>query len=109
RNSSSKRRGRMRRVVCVTVLALLPMVISCQTRAGQGPGSTLVDPAEVPADLRDEWQALEDAKQADRASEAIDAAADALLEREPPPTLVAGALQAKAERRYMLGNDAEAI
>lgn len=85
------------------------MVISCQTRAGQGPGSTLVDPTEVPEDLRDEWQALEDAKQADRSSEAIDAAADALLEREPPPALLAGALQAKAERQYLLGNDSEAI
>lgn len=93
----------------MTVLALLPMVISCQTRAGQGSASTLVDPTEVPEDLRDEWQALESAKQGDRSSEAIDAAADALLEQEPPPTLVAGALQAKAERQYMLGNDAEAI
>jgi ABC-type branched-subunit amino acid transport system substrate-binding protein len=90
----------------VTTLALLPTLISCQTRAGQGP---TVDPTEVPDDLRDEWQALETAKQADRSSEAIDAAADALLEQEPPPALVASALQAKAERQYLLGNDAEAI
>jgi ABC-type branched-subunit amino acid transport system substrate-binding protein len=96
-------------VIGVTVLALLPSVISCQTRAGQ-PTSTLVDPTEIPADLRDEWQALEQAKQADRASEAVDAAADALLEkREAPPAVVASALQAKAERQYILGNDAEAI
>ncbi len=93
----------------VTVLALLPMVISCQTRAGQGPAATLVDPTEVPDDLHDEWEALENAKQRDRSSEAVDTAADALLEREPPPALVAGALQAKAERQYILGNDAEAI
>ena len=93
----------------MTTLALLPMVISCQTRAGQGSGSTLVDPTEVPDDLRDEWAALEQAKQADRSAEAIDAAADALLEQKPPPALVASALQAKAERQYMLGNDAEAI
>ncbi|MFO7562219.1 MAG: ABC transporter substrate-binding protein [Enhygromyxa sp.] len=100
---------RARRVTCVTVLALLPMVISCQTRAGQGQTSTLVDPSEIPENLRDEWEALEQAKQADRASEAVDAAADALLEREPPPALVAGALHAKAERQYILGNDADAI
>jgi ABC-type branched-subunit amino acid transport system substrate-binding protein len=104
------RRGdRARRVVCVTTLALLPTVISCQTRAGQGPTSSLVDPSEVPDDLRDEWQALERAKQADRSAAEIDAAADALLEQKPPPALVASALQAKAERQYMLGNDAEAI
>jgi ABC-type branched-subunit amino acid transport system substrate-binding protein len=96
-------------VLCVTVLALLPTIVSCQTRAGQGPGSALVDPTEVPENLRDEWQALESAKQADRSSEAVDTAADALLERKPPPALVASALQAKAERQYMLGNDAEAI
>jgi ABC-type branched-subunit amino acid transport system substrate-binding protein len=96
-----------RRVLCVTVLALLPSIVSCQTRAGQGSGS--VNPTEVPEDLRDEWQALESAKQADRSSEAVDAAADALLEQKPPPALVASALQAKAERQYMLGNDAEAI
>lgn len=95
--------------MCITTLALLPTLISCQTRAGQGPGSTLVDPTEVPEDLRDEWQALENAKQAGRSSEAIDAAADALLEQKPPPALMAAALQAKAERQYMLGNDAEAI
>lgn len=105
---SPRRGGRARRVVCVTTLALLPTLISCQTRAGQGTGS-LVDPTEVPDDLRDEWQALESAKQEDRSSEAIDAAADALLEQKPPPALVASALQAKAERQYMLGNDAEAI
>jgi ABC-type branched-subunit amino acid transport system substrate-binding protein len=96
----------------VTVLALLSTLISCQTRAGTGPvgtGPSLVDPSEVPSDLRDEWQALEDAKQTDASSEAIDAAADALLDQAPPPVLVAGALQAKAERQYLLGNDSEAI
>ena len=97
-------------MVCVTVLALLPSVISCQTRAGQGPESALVDPSEIPDDLRDEWQALERAKQLDRSAEAIDAAADAVLdERGAPPAMVASALQAKAERQYLLGNDAAAI
>lgn len=96
-------------MVCVTTLALLPTLISCQTRAGQGASSALVDPSQVPDDLRDEWQALEDAKQADRSSEAVEAAADALLDQKPPPALEASALQAKAERQYMLGSDAEAI
>ncbi len=92
----------------MTVLALLPMVISCQTRAGQGGGST-VDPSEVPAELRDEWEALEQARRGDRSSEAVDVAANAVLEQDAPPALLAGALQAKAERQYLLGNDGEAI
>src|SRR5690606_13072898 len=82
---------------------------SCQTQAGQGTGSTLVDPGEIPDELREEWQALERAKAMGGSGEGIDAAADALLELEPPPTLAAGALRAKAERQYLLGNDAEAI
>jgi outer membrane PBP1 activator LpoA protein len=89
-------------------LALLPSVVSCQTtRAGQGGPSTA--PGEVPTQLRDEWQALVDAKAGDRSDEAVDAAADALLEQEPPPELRAQALVAKAERQYLLGNDDEAI
>lgn len=66
-------------------------------------------PGEVPSQLRDEWQALVDAKSGDRSAEAVDAAADALLEQEPPPELRAEALVAKAERQYLLGNDDEAI
>ena len=100
--------GRAR--VWLTLFALMPTAFSCQTRAGQGPHSTaVVDPGEVPDDLRDEWDALESAKRADRSGEAIDTAADALIDQDPPPALVAGALQAKAERQYLLGNDAEAI
>jgi ABC-type branched-subunit amino acid transport system substrate-binding protein len=94
--------------VCVTLLAALPSIVSCQTRAGQG--SPTVAPGEVPPDLREEWQALVDAKAGDRSAEAVDAAADALLEqREAPPELRAEALVAKAERQYLLGNDDEAI
>jgi ABC-type branched-subunit amino acid transport system substrate-binding protein len=94
----------------VTLLAALPTVLSCQTtRAGQQPHSSLVDPAEVPAELRDEWQALVAAQAGDPGSEAVDSAADALLERDPPPGLHASALQAKAERQYLLGNDDQAI
>jgi ABC-type branched-subunit amino acid transport system substrate-binding protein len=95
--------------VCVTLLAALPSIVSCQTsRAGQG-GPT-VAPGEVPAQLQDEWQALVDAKSKDRSAEAVDAAADALLEqKETPPELRAEALVAKAERQYLLGNDDEAI
>jgi ABC-type branched-subunit amino acid transport system substrate-binding protein len=83
-------------------------MVSCKTsRAGQGDGTTT--PGEVPEQLRDEWQALVDAKSGDRTSEAVDAAADALLEQEPPPEIRAEALAAKAERQYLLGNDDEAI
>jgi ABC-type branched-subunit amino acid transport system substrate-binding protein len=69
----------------------------------------MVAPGEVPPQLRDEWQALVDAKSGDRSAEAVDAAADALLEQEAPPELRAEALIAKAERQYLLGNDDEAI
>lgn len=94
----------------MTVLALLPSVISCQTQAGQGPSSALVDPSEIPDDLRGQWQALEQAKQHDRSAEAIDAAADAILDQPgAPPALLASALLAKAERQYLLGKDAGAI
>jgi ABC-type branched-subunit amino acid transport system substrate-binding protein len=100
----------LRRVLCVTLLAVLPSVVSCQTtRAGQGSGDPLVDPDEVPEQLRDEWQALVAAQEGDRSAEAVDAAADALLDQAPPPRLRAGALLAKAERQYLLGNDDEAI
>jgi ABC-type branched-subunit amino acid transport system substrate-binding protein len=86
----------------------LPSVVSCQTtRAGQGGPTTA--PGEVPTELRDEWQALVDAKSGDRSAEAVDTAANALLEQEPPPELRAEALVAKAERQYLLGNDDEAI
>ena len=91
-------------------MVALPTVISCKTsRAGQGSSSELVDPAEVPEQLRSEWQALVEAREGDRSAAAVDEAADALLERAPPPELRAGALLAKAERRYLLGHDAEAI
>jgi ABC-type branched-subunit amino acid transport system substrate-binding protein len=68
-----------------------------------------VPPGEVPPQLRDEWQALVDAKSGDRSSAAVDVAADALLEQELPAELRAEALVAKAERQYLLGNDDEAI
>jgi ABC-type branched-subunit amino acid transport system substrate-binding protein len=97
----------LRRGLCVTLLAALPSIVSCQTRAGQGGQS--VPPGEIPPQLRDEWQALVDAKSGDRSAEAVDAAADALLEQELPPELRAEALVAKAERQYLLGNDDEAI
>ncbi|PRP91007.1 hypothetical protein ENSA5_59190 [Enhygromyxa salina] len=100
----------MRRALRVTLLAALPSVVSCQTsRAGQGSEGALVDPAEVPPQLRSQWQALVDAQSGDPGSAAVDEAADALLEQEPPPELRAGALAAKADRQYLLGNDAEAI
>ena len=98
----------MRRGLCVTSLAALALLVACQkTRAGQD-GLT-ANPGEVPPELRDEWQALVDAKSGDRTSDAVDAAADALLEQETPPELKAEALAAKAERQYLLGNDDEAI
>lgn len=98
----------MRRGLCICLLAALPSIVSCKTtRAGQGDSTT--KPGEVPEQLRDEWQALVDAKSGDRTSEAVDAAADALLDREPPPAIRAEALAAKAERQYLLGNDDDAI
>lgn len=102
------------RLLRVSVHAALPLVMavmSCQTtRAGQGPhGAGSVDPGEVPSQLRDEWQALVEAQSGDRSAAAVDAAADAILEQEPPPQLRASALQAKAERQYLLGDDAAAI
>ncbi|KIG12785.1 hypothetical protein DB30_01046 [Enhygromyxa salina] len=94
----------------MTLLAGLPSVVSCQTtRAGQNSSGSLVDPGTVPAQMREEWQALVDAQAGDPGSSAVDLAADALLEREPPPELRASALQAKADRQYLLGNDLEAI
>lgn len=100
-------RSRLRRGVCVTLLAVLPTIVSCQTsRAGQG---HTVDPGDVPVEMRDEWQALVDAQSGDRSASAVDAAADALLEQEPPAELRAEALAAKSERQYLLGNDGDAI
>ena len=102
--------ARVRRALGVLALAVLPTVVSCQTtRAGQGGSAALIDPAEVPAQVREEWQALVDAQARDPESSAVDEAADALLEREPPPHLRASALHAKAERQYRLGQDDPAI
>ncbi|PRP99030.1 ABC transporter substrate-binding protein [Enhygromyxa salina] len=99
-----------RRALCVTLLAALPSVVSCQTtRAGQTPTGSLVDPGAVPAQMRAEWQALVDAQAGDPGSTAVEQAADALLEREPPPELRATALLAKAERQYLVGSDSQAI
>jgi ABC-type branched-subunit amino acid transport system substrate-binding protein len=94
-------------VVQVAALALLPTSISCQTQAGQR--TALVEPGEVPNNLRAEWDALEQAQRGDPSSEAIDVAADAVIDGSAPPTLVAAALQAKAQRQYLLGHDSEAI
>lgn len=100
-------------MLCVVVLASLPIGIGCKTsRAGQPPGGAggdLVDTDKVPVELRDEWQALVDAQAEDRSAAAVDEAADALLEQEPPLDLRVGALQAKAERQYLLGNDGDAV
>jgi ABC-type branched-subunit amino acid transport system substrate-binding protein len=95
----------LRRALCVGVLALLPSVVSCRSsKAGD-----LVAPGDVPVELRDEWQALMDAQQKDRESTAIDQAADAILDKEAPADVHAQALLAKAERQYLVGNDADAI
>ena len=93
-------------MLIVLALAALPSAVSCKTsRAGQ----ELVDPSEVPADLRDEWATLVEAREQDRSSDAVEAAADALLDQSPPPGLRAGALHAKAERAYLLADDGAAI
>lgn len=87
------------------------VVFSCQTtQAGTGPQSTaLVEPGEVPEQMRPQWEALLTAQAADPASTAVEQAANALLEEQPPPRVRASALLAKAERQYLLGADAEAI
>lgn len=96
----------LRRALCVGVLALLPSVVSCRSSRANG---QLVDPSAVPIELRDEWQALIDAQHEDRESTAIDQAADALLGQDAPVDVHAQALHAKAERQYLVGNDADAI
>jgi ABC-type branched-subunit amino acid transport system substrate-binding protein len=96
----------LRRALCVGALALLPSVVSCRSSRANG---ELVDPSAVPVELRDEWQALLDAQQQDRESTAIDQAADALLDQDAPVDVHAQALLAKAERQYLVGNDADAI
>lgn len=59
--------------------------------------------------MRPQWEALLTAQAADPASAAVEQAADALLDEQPPPRVRASALLAKAERQYLLGADAEAI
>jgi|GEM_PF-1644154 len=107
-----KRRGNpLRRSLCVVLLAALPLSLSCKTsRAGQGQGgSSLVDPSEVPDRLREQWQALVDARAGDPSAPEVEEAADAVLDRAPPVALRVGALAAKAERRYLTGDDTGAI
>ena len=96
----------LRRALCVGALALLPSVVSCRSSKANG---ELVDPSAVPIELRDEWQALVDAQQVDKGSASIDQAADALLGQDAPIEVHAQALLAKAERQYLVGNDADAI
>lgn len=99
---------RRHRALCVAALAILPMLVSCRSKANEGGG--LVDPDSVPVELRDEWQALVDAQQGDKSSTSVAQAADALLaEPDAPVELHVQALQAKAERAYLLGDDSEAI
>ncbi|MFV8756677.1 ABC transporter substrate-binding protein [Nannocystaceae bacterium ST9] len=99
----------LRRALCVGALALLPTVVSCRSTKANGELGELVDPTAVPVELRDEWQALIDAQKADRESSSIDQAADALLGQDAPVEVHAQALHAKAERQYLVGNDADAI
>lgn len=99
--------------MAVLLLVALPLGLGCKTsRAGQPTypgGGALVDPKDVPESLRDDWQALVDARVEDRAGQAVEDAADAILDKAPPVELRVGALAAKAERQYLLGADAEAL
>lgn len=86
-------------------------IAGCRVGSSGAPfdGSTDVDAPVVDAAYSDAWDRLQTLRATDPASDDVRKAANALLRQQPPAALRIGALLARAEQAYLVGDDRDAL
>jgi hypothetical protein len=97
----------------LTIVAWSAVFAGCPKPPGSGPtflGDTReLDAAGVDPAFREDWAALEQARETDAGSDEVVEIANRLLERDPPLPVRLAALRAKAEHAYESNDDLAAI